>query len=176
MDTELSVETTSPHNTMSTDDSGSRLTYDLINSADGMRIALMMLLGCVDATLTRPWSQQVGLLGGGDDVMDEDKTPSGKRGTGQAPTDTEESRSQRRCKQSLMVENESDIMLIAQHEASNQLSKDRTDASLKRRVIMQTGKTNATQAPTLTEDAQSVCSRRRLAGDRDGQSSNWRPL
>jgi len=57
MDTELSAEETSPHNTRSTDDSGSRLTYDLINSADGMRIALMMLLGCVDATLTRPWSQ-----------------------------------------------------------------------------------------------------------------------
>jgi len=78
MDTELSVEKTSPHNTGSTDDSGSRLTYNLINSSDGMRIALMMLLGCIDATLTRPWSQQVGLLGGGDDVMDEDKTPSGK--------------------------------------------------------------------------------------------------
>ena len=57
MDTELSVKKTSPHNTRSTDDSGSRMTYDLINSADGMRIALMMLLGCVDATLTRPWSQ-----------------------------------------------------------------------------------------------------------------------
>jgi len=64
MDTELSVEKTSPHNTRSTDDSGSRLTYNLINSPDGMWIALMMLLGCVDATLTRPWSQQVGLLGG----------------------------------------------------------------------------------------------------------------
>ena len=51
-----------------------------------MRIALMMLLGCVYATLTRPWSQQVELLGGGDDVMDEDETPSGKRDTGQAPT------------------------------------------------------------------------------------------
>ena len=78
MDTELSVKKTSPHNTRSTDDSGSRMTYDLINSADGMRIALMMLLGCVDATLTRPWSQQVGLLSGGDDMMDEDETSSGK--------------------------------------------------------------------------------------------------
>jgi len=96
MDTELSVETTSSHNTRSTDYSESRLTYDLINSADGMRIALMMLLGCVDATLTRPWSQQVGLLGGGDDVMDEDETPSGKRDTSQAPTDTEEPRSPRK--------------------------------------------------------------------------------
>ena len=67
MDTELSVEKTSPHKTRSTDDSGSRLTYDLMNSADGMHIALMMLLGCVDATLTGPWSQQVELLGGGDD-------------------------------------------------------------------------------------------------------------
>jgi len=61
MDTELSVEKTSPHNTRSTDESGSRLTYDLINSADSMRIALMMLLGCVDATVTRPWSQQFAL-------------------------------------------------------------------------------------------------------------------
>jgi len=165
MDTELSVETTSPHITRSPDDSESRLTYNLINCADGMRIALMMLLGCVDATLTRPWSQQVGLLGGGDDVMDEDETPSGKRDTGQALTDAEEPRSQRRCKQSLMVETESDTMLIAQHEASNQLSKDRTDAIPERRVITQTGKRNAIQAPTLTEDAQSVTSRRRLAGD-----------
>jgi len=103
MDTELSVEKTSPHNTRSTDDSGSRLTYDLAISADGMRIALMMLLGCVDATLTRPWSQQVGRLGGGDDMMDEDETPSRKRDTGQAPSVTEEPRSQCRCKQSQMV-------------------------------------------------------------------------
>ena len=71
-----------------------------------------------DATLTRPWSQQVGLLGGGDDVMDEDETQSGKRDTSQAPTDTEEPRSQRRCKQSQMVETESDTMLIVQHETS----------------------------------------------------------
>ena len=79
IDTELSAEKTLPHNTRSTDDNGRRLTDDLINSADGMRTALMMLLGCVDATLTRPWSQQVGLLGGGDDMMDDDETPSGKR-------------------------------------------------------------------------------------------------
>jgi len=103
IDTELSVENPLPHNTRSTDDSGRRLTDDLINSGDGMRIALMMLLGCVDVTLTRPWSQQVGLLGGGDDMMDDDETPSGKRDTGQAQTVTEEPRSQRRCKQSQMV-------------------------------------------------------------------------
>ena len=45
----------------------------------------MILLGCVDATLTRPWSQQLGLPGGGDDMMDDD----GKRDTGQAPTVTD---------------------------------------------------------------------------------------
>ena len=50
-------------------------------------------------------------------------------------------------------------------EASNQLSKDHTDASPERRVITQTGKRNATQVPRLTEDSQSVCSRRHLAGD-----------
>jgi len=97
--------------------------------------------------------------------MDEDESPSEKRDTGQAPTDTEEPKSQLRCKQSLMVETESDTMFIAQHEVSNQLSKDRTDASPERRVITQTGKRNATQTPTLTEAAQSVCSRRRLSGD-----------
>jgi len=97
--------------------------------------------------------------------MDEEKTPSGKRNTGQALTDTEEPRSQRRCKQSQMVETEPDTMLIAQHEGSNQPSNDRTDASPEKWVITQTRKRNATQAPTLTEDSQSVCSRRRLAGD-----------
>ena len=56
-------------------------------------------------------------------------------------------------------------MLIAQHEASNQLSNDRTDASLERRVITQTVKRTTNQSPDLTEDSQSVCSRRRLAGD-----------
>jgi len=76
IDTELSAVKTLPHNTRSTDDSRRRLTEDIINSADGMCIALMMLLGCVDATLTRPWSQQVGPLGGGDDMMDDDETPS----------------------------------------------------------------------------------------------------
>ena len=165
IDTELSAENPLPHNTRSTDDSGRRLTDDLINSADGMRIALMMLLGCVDATLTRPWSQQLGLLGGGDDMMDDDETPSGKRDTGQAPTVTEEPRSQRRCKQSQMAETEPDTMLIDQNEASNQLSNDRIDVSPERRVITQTGKRNATQTPTLTEDSQSVHSRKRLAGD-----------
>ena len=165
IDTELSVEKTLPHNTRSTDDSGRRLTDDLINSADGMRIALMMLLGCVDATLTRPWSQQLGLLGGGDDMMDDDETPSGKRDTGQAPTVTEEPRSQRRCKQSQMAETEPDTMLIDQNEASNQLSNDRIDVSPERRVITQTGKRNATQTPTLTEDSQTVHSRKRLSGD-----------
>jgi len=64
-----------------------------------------------------------------------------------------------------MVETESDTMLIAQHEASNQLSNGHTDASLERKVITQTGKRTATQAPDLTEDSQSVFSRRRLAGD-----------
>jgi len=97
--------------------------------------------------------------------MDEDEIPSGKQDTGQAPTETQEVRSQRRCKQSQMVETEPDTMLIAQHEASNQLSNDRTDASPERRVITQTGKRNATQTPTLTEDSQSLCSHRRLAGD-----------
>ena len=132
-----------------------------------MRIAFMMLLGCVDATLTRPWSQQVGLLGGGDDMMDDDETltPSGKRDTGQAPTVTEEPRSQRRCKQSQMVETEPDTMVIDQNEASNQLINDRIDVSPERRVITQTGKRNTTQTPTLTEDSQSVHSRKRLAGD-----------
>jgi len=38
--------------------------------------------------------------------MDEDETPSGKQDTGQAPTGTEEARSQLRCKQSLMLETE----------------------------------------------------------------------
>ena len=97
--------------------------------------------------------------------MDEDETPSGKRDTGQAPTDTEEPQSELRCKQSLMVETESDTMFITQHEVSNQLSNDRTDASPERRVITQTGEKNATQPPTLTEDSQSVHSRKRLAGD-----------
>jgi hypothetical protein len=40
METELSVEKTSPHNTRSTDDSRSRLTYDLINSADDIVLHL----------------------------------------------------------------------------------------------------------------------------------------
>jgi len=97
--------------------------------------------------------------------MDEDETPSGKRDTGQAPTVIQAPRSQRRCKQSQMVETEPDTMLIAQHEASNQQSYDRTDAIPERRVITQTGKRNATQAPKLTEDSQSVCSRTRLDGD-----------
>ena len=88
-----------------------------------MCIALMILLGCVDATLTRPWSQQVGLLGGGEDMMDEEETSSGNRDTGQAPTVTEEPQSQRRCKRFEMVETEPDTMIIEQHEASNQLSK-----------------------------------------------------
>jgi len=167
IDTELSVENPLPHNTISTDDSGRRLTDDLINSADGMRIAFMMLLGCVDATLTRPWSQQVGLLGGRDDMMDDDETPSGKQDIGQAPTVTEEPRLQRRCKQSQMVETESDTILIDQKETSNELSNDRIDFTPERRVITQTGKRNATQPPTLTEDSQSVHSRKRLAGDPD---------
>ena len=97
--------------------------------------------------------------------MDEDETPSGKRDTSQAPTDTEEPRSQRRCKQSQMVETESDTMLIVQHETSNQLSSEHTNVSLERRVITQTGKRIATQALDLTEYSQSVFSRRRLAGD-----------
>ena len=98
-------------------------------------------------------------------MMDEDETPSGKRDTGQAPTVTEESRSQRRCKQSQMVETEPDTMLIEQHPTSNQLSNDRIDSSPERRVITQTGKRNATQTPTLTEYSQSVCSCKRLTGD-----------
>ena len=72
--------------------------------------------------------------------MDDDETPSGKRDTGQAPTVTEEPRSQRRCKQSQMEETEPDTMLIDQNEASNQLSNDRIDVSPERRVITQTGK------------------------------------
>jgi len=106
MDTELS-EKISPHNTRSTDDSGRRLTYDPSNSADGVCTPLMMVLKCIDATLARPWSQQVGLQGGGKDMMDEDETPSRKRDTAQAPTVTEE----RHCKQSQMVETEPDTML-----------------------------------------------------------------
>ena len=98
-------------------------------------------------------------------MMDDDETPSGKRDTGQAPTVTEEPRSQRRCKQSQMAETEPDTMLIDQNEASNQLSNDRIDVSPERRVITQTGKRNATQTPTLTEDSQTVHSRKRLSGD-----------
>ena len=97
--------------------------------------------------------------------MDEDEIPSGKQDTGQAPTETQEVRSQRRCKQSQMVETEPDTMLIEQHPTSNQLSNDRIDSSPERRVITQTGKRNATQTPTLTEDSQSVCSCKRLTGD-----------
>ena len=70
-------------------------------------------------------------IGGGEDMMDDDETPSGKRDTGQAPTVTEEPRSQRRCKQSQMVETEPDTILIDQNEACNQLSNDRIDVSRK---------------------------------------------
>ena len=122
-----------------------------------------MLLGFVDATLTRPWSQQVGLLSGGDDMMDEDETSSGKWDTGQVPTVTDEPRSQRRCKQCQMVDTELDTILIEQHEASNQLSNDRIDANPERRVIAQTGKRDTTQAPTSQKILS--CSRKRLAGD-----------
>ena len=55
MDTELNCEKNPPDNMMPTDDSASRLAYDPINAVDGMYIAPMILLGCVDAALTRRW-------------------------------------------------------------------------------------------------------------------------
>jgi len=64
-----------------------------------------------------------------------------------------------------MVETEPDKMLIEQHEPSNQLNDDRIDASPESRTITQTGKRNATQAPTLAKGSQSVRSPKRLTGD-----------
>ena len=61
-----------------------------------------------------------------------------------------------------MVETEPDTMIIEQHEASNQLNNDRIDASPESRPVKQTGKRDATHAPTLAEGSQSVCSRKRL--------------
>jgi len=56
-------------------------------------------------------------------------------------------------------------MLIEQHEASNQLNHHRIDASPENSAITQTGRRNATQAPTLAEGSQSLCARKRLTGD-----------
>ena len=64
-----------------------------------------------------------------------------------------------------MVETELDTMIIEQHEASNQLNNDSIDASAESRPVTQTGKRDATQAPTLAEGSQSVCSRKRLTGN-----------
>ena len=61
-----------------------------------------------------------------------------------------------------MVGTEPDTMIIDQHEASNHLNNDRIDTSPESRPVTQTGKRDATQAPTLAEGSQYVCSRKRL--------------
>ena len=56
-------------------------------------------------------------------------------------------------------------MFIEQPEASHQLNDDRIGISLESEPVTQTGERDTTQAPTLAEGSQSLCSNARLTRD-----------